>query len=250
MTSSNGSVQAAIDSLIADFNDHPDLPEVVFVVGEQYYNDGFRRENEGRATGTENHFIKAITVWERIITELPPNATYTLRAYIYAAACYRRLGKYEKAIEYYQKVVDSWPEHEYADYAQYFIGEYYEKSGNDDGPLSQEQANLLAEQAYKAVHEKYPGSTTAPIALLRLGRLHFRAAQWAEAASYFEQFLDAYPDHENVPRALYRLGSVYEKLGQVELAIQAYERFMDMADPNDCRLKTVQAKLEELEGQN
>ena len=29
--------QAGIGSLIADFNDHPGLPEVVFVVGEQYY---------------------------------------------------------------------------------------------------------------------------------------------------------------------------------------------------------------------
>ena len=98
----------------------------------------------------------------------------------------------------------------------------------------------MAEQAYNAVRENYPESTTAPIALLRAGNLHFRGEQWVEAALYFGQFLDEYPEHEKLLYALYKLGTVYEKLGDDDLAIGFYAVFTELADPDDSRLETVE----------
>ena len=109
---------------------------------------------------------------------------------------------------------------------------------------------MLAEQAYNAVRENYPASTIAPIALLRVGNLRFRGEQWAEAALYFEQFLDEYPEHEKRLYVLYRLGTVYERLGYDELAIGVYAVFIELAEPGDSWLETVKARLNILEGQN
>jgi len=86
----DAAAEAALDSLIADFNDHPDLPEAVFVVGEQYYNKACVMEDEGRRTEAKSYFRKTITVFERIIQELP--ATTTTYAYHLLADCYQRFG--------------------------------------------------------------------------------------------------------------------------------------------------------------
>jgi len=70
--------QAALELLITDFNDHPDLPEAVFVVGEQYYSEAYRLENEGYYEQAKEYFRKAIVIFERIIQEFPgsTNAGY------------------------------------------------------------------------------------------------------------------------------------------------------------------------------
>jgi len=55
--------QAALELLITDFNDHPDLPEAVFVVGEQYYSEAYRLENEGYYEQAKEYFRKAIVIF-------------------------------------------------------------------------------------------------------------------------------------------------------------------------------------------
>ena len=64
-------VQAIIDSLIADFNDHPDLPGTLFSLGEEYYKKAYRLENEGHYEQAKEYFQKAIVALERIIREFP-----------------------------------------------------------------------------------------------------------------------------------------------------------------------------------
>lgn len=127
--------QADVDWLIADFNDHPDLPEAVFVIGEQYYNEAFRCENEGLDEQAEDSFRKTIAIWERIITDLPASAPYTARAYYFSAVCYRFLGEYENAIEYYQEIVDNWPLCPYGWDAKFMIGHCSEELSKS-GPIS------------------------------------------------------------------------------------------------------------------
>ncbi len=120
-------VESAIDSLIADFNDHPDLPEAVFVVGEQYYykvyySDSFCKKSEDLDPEARENFTKALTIWERIITELPESEpTVSAHAYYFSAVCYRHLGKYEKPIEYCSKIVDNWPDYRYIWHAKSMI---------------------------------------------------------------------------------------------------------------------------------
>jgi len=199
-----------IDILIADFNDNPELPTAIFMLGEEYYNLAFRHENEGRDTEAKEHFRKALAIWERIVTELPESdATATAHAYYFSAGCYRKLGKYEKAVEHFQTVVDTWPNYQYAWSAQCLIGECYEKL-RDSGAISEAEANPLIEQAYQAVIEKYPDCSLVGHACLKLGDMYLQKGSRDEAVACLELFLaKAHPDDPRREMVKAR----FEKLG-------------------------------------
>jgi len=147
--------EAAIDALISHFSDHPDLPEVVFVIGEEYYNKAFEYENEGFEPEARDNFTKAIAVWERIIEEFPVNTPYTPHSYYFSAVCYRRLAQYQKAIEYYQEIVDNWANYQSAWSAQFLVADNYERLIDPDGvPDPQIVAQIKA--ACEQVLHKYP----------------------------------------------------------------------------------------------
>jgi len=205
----DANVPADINELISDYNDNPAFPELVFVIGEQYYNKALSYKKNNLEPEMKENFEKTIAVWERVITDLPKSAAYTPRFYFISAVIYsQELNEYLKGIDYYQKVVDNWPSYEFAWNAQYFVGMYYEKLRNSGGIPKTEAAPKI-EQAYQAVLEKYPESKSAPSAALKLGHLNLKRGQRAEAVIY-------------------------------------YEIFLATASPNDPRKESVEARLEEL----
>jgi len=239
----DANAQAALDRLIADFSEHPSLPREIFDgIGQAYY--GEARQGKG-----DEYYRKAIAVWERIIKELP-SSPITPQSYYAAAVCYsQELGEYQKGIEYYQAIVDNWPNYEYAWHAQFFVGKYYEKLRNSDA-VPESEANPKIEQAYQAVIEKYPNSKSGPYAALKLGQMSFQKGRWVEAAMYFELLLQKYPEDKRHSYVLYYLGQTYEKMGQLAPAIAVYRQFINTADPTEPRIEGVKAKIEELGGYN
>jgi tetratricopeptide (TPR) repeat protein len=201
---------AAVDRLAADFKDVWNVASAVFVIGEAYYNRAISPENEGLGSEAKPHFTKAVAVWQRIITELPADPTCAAHSHYFSAACYRRLGDHENAIEHFQKVVNDWPEYQYAWSAQCLIGECYEKL-RDSGRLSEAEANPKIGLAYQAVIEKYGDCCLFGHACLKLARL-------------------------------------YEKMANLDLSAEMYRIFAETAEPDDPRLKYVQARLEKLKG--
>ena len=238
---------AAIDNLINDFNNCPDLPMAVSLIGENYYAKGLRMQNEGLKTLAAENYEKSIIVREKIIQQLP-FSELTPRAYYFAGVLYSHyLEQYEKGIEYFQKVVDNWPDYQFAWNAQFFIGLYYEILRNS-GAISELEANPKIEEAYQAVVEKYPYSEPAGHVALKLGWMYFKEEQWHQAIKYFEFFIDKFPDQ--LGTVVWPLGQSYEKTGQTETAIDFYRAFIELSDPCDPQVKTVKARLETLEGQN
>jgi len=124
---------------------------------------------------------------------------------------YRRIGEYEKALNYYQQVVDNWPDYQYAWSAQCLVGSCYKRL-RDLGKLPESVANPKIEQAYKAVLEKYPDSESAPSAALKLARMNFESGRRVETVMY-------------------------------------YEIFLAIADPGGTRIKNVKVFLEQLKGE-
>ena len=163
------------------------------------------------------------------------------------------LGQYAEGIEYYQHIVDNWPEYEFAWHAQYFVGMYYERLLRAGG-ITKSEADPLIEQAYQAVIEKYPDCSLAGHACLKLARPNFEKGRWAEAAMYFEVFLQLWqrnPEGQRPNRVLsvmYNLGRAYEKMSAFKLAAQVYGELIKIADPTDPRIERVKARLQELEG--
>jgi len=238
----------AIDELIADFNDHSDLPEATFLIGEEYYNKAVEFEKKGLGEQASENFTKALAIWERITMELPPEALFTQHAWYFTGVCYRRhLGDNEKALEYYQKVTDKWPEYQYAWSAQYMVAECY-KDLIKSGQLQESEAEAKIEQAYEAVIEKYPNCSLVDNACLRLAGLNFKNERWATAAEYFELYLEAYSDDRRQQNILLNLGFAYEKMGELATAAEVYGQFIEIAGPDDCRVKNLQKRIEKLKG--
>lgn len=154
-------VLADVDMLIADYSDNPRLPLSVFVIGEEYYNKAFRYEKEGLEAEARDSFKKALIVWERIITQLPESQSIGLKhAYYSSADCHQRLGEYEKAIEYYRKIVASWPNYKYAWDVLFRVGRNYEDL-KESGIISKSEADTKIKAAYEQLLKKYPDCKAA-----------------------------------------------------------------------------------------
>jgi tetratricopeptide (TPR) repeat protein len=150
----DAAAQQALDSLIADFNDNPALPEAIFVIGEQYYNWAFQCEKAGLSAKAKDKFQKAIEVWEIIIQKLAPSGT-TADTYYFSAACYSSLDHHEQAIEYYQKVVSDWPDYERAWNAQFMIARCFDILARS-GSITKADAAPIIRQACDKLIINYP----------------------------------------------------------------------------------------------
>ena len=118
--------QSALNDLIADFNDHPDIVETVLTVGEEYAEKAYQYEDRGDTEKTREYAQRAIEVCKKIITDFPP-CDLTAQAYFSAATFYKMLGEFDKAIQYSRKTLDQWPDFRSAWQAQYMIGLCYEQ---------------------------------------------------------------------------------------------------------------------------
>jgi len=179
--------QGLYEKLRRDCSRFPRFSEAVALIGQGYYQRARTERALGRAEYAES-YRKAIAVWEGITREMPESAI-TPQACYHAAVVYgQELGQYDKALDYYQRVAESWPDFEFAWHAQFFIGDCYQKL-KKAGAIPADQADAQMVEAYRAVIEKYPDCRSAPNAALRLGQLFYARAQWMEAAKSLEWFL-------------------------------------------------------------
>jgi len=117
VTDDYDAVHALIDSLLADFGEHPGLAGAILRTGQEYYGQAHWYANQGLDAEAQDYYFKAIVLWERIITELPPSA-FSATTCHFLAVSYRELGECQKVIDYATKLVDTWPAYEYAWHAQ------------------------------------------------------------------------------------------------------------------------------------
>jgi tetratricopeptide (TPR) repeat protein len=166
----NGNEDAAnkaIDNIISEFKEHPEMPKGIFYIGEQYREQALserRQAGHGKDLNAKSiaYFKKALAVWERIIKELPPSIT-TAQAYHLSAESYRYLGQHEKAIEYYNKILDNWPEYGYPGQIQFMVGHTYEYL-KKTGAIPASEADPKIKAAYERIIQEYPDCKAVPAA--------------------------------------------------------------------------------------
>ncbi len=233
--------EALFQEILSKYANHPKFGEALSTIGLSYYERTRRRQGGDRAAHVED-YRKAIEMWERIIRDLPPS-DITPQAYYHSAVVYsQELGEYAKGIEYYQKVVDNWPDYAYAWHAQSLIGKYLQKL-KSSGQLSEAEANPRIKQAYNALIQKYPDSNSVPAIALNLGRMELRKGQGAEVIRDLETFLER--ENGRAPKsvvrgALHDLSQAYEWAHEPDRAAQARRMVQEMerADPEFCKVQS------------
>jgi tol-pal system protein YbgF len=113
----------------------------------------------------------------------PPSAADEKAAYDKAFQALKEL-RYADAAEEFQSFLERYPDSEYADNAQYWLGESYYVTRNYD----------IALTAFQDLLDRFPDSTKAPDALLKVGYTHYELEQWDSARTTLTQVQERYPD--------------------------------------------------------
>ncbi len=92
--------------------------------------------------------------------------------------------RYADAAEEFQSFVEKYPDSEYADNAQYWLGESYYVTRNYD----------IALVAFQRLMDRFPDSPKVPDALLKVGYTYYELKQWDSALSALTQVQKNYPD--------------------------------------------------------
>jgi tol-pal system protein YbgF len=92
--------------------------------------------------------------------------------------------RYADAAEEFQAFLTRYPNSEYSDNAQYWLGESYYVTRNYD----------LALGAFQDLLDTFPESPKAPDALLKIGYTHYELEQWDSARSALTQVQEKYPE--------------------------------------------------------
>jgi len=92
--------------------------------------------------------------------------------------------KYADAASQFQSFLRAYPNSEYADNAQYWLGESYYVTRNYD----------IALEAFQGLLNKYPDSPKVADALLKIGYTHYELKQWDQARAALTQVQEQYPD--------------------------------------------------------
>lgn len=92
--------------------------------------------------------------------------------------------RYADAATGFSDFLDRYPGSEYADNAQYWLGESYYVTRNYE----------LALDAFAALQDKYPDSPKLPDSLLKVGYTHYELKQWDQARAALTQVQELYPN--------------------------------------------------------
>ncbi len=92
--------------------------------------------------------------------------------------------KYAAAAEQFLNFVGQYPNSEYADNAQYWLGESYYVTRNYD----------IALEAFQGLLSDYPDSPKIADGLLKIGYTHYELKQWDQARAALVQVQEQYPD--------------------------------------------------------
>lgn len=113
----------------------------------------------------------------------PVSAAEEKAAYDQAFQALKEL-RYADAAEEFRSFLDRYPNSEYADNAQYWLGESYYVTRNYD----------IALTAFQDLLDRFPDSPKAPDALLKVGYTHYELEQWDSARAALTQVQELYPD--------------------------------------------------------
>ena len=92
--------------------------------------------------------------------------------------------KYANAAEHFQAFLGRYPNSEFSDNAQYWLGESYYVTRNYD----------IALEAFQALLSTYPDSPKVADGLLKIGYTHYELKQWDQARAALIQVQEQYPD--------------------------------------------------------
>lgn len=199
---------ADLDVILTKFSDPKVVSEAYNAKGDVYYAIGdydnaiyyySRKENinseyamahKGQAYIKLGRIEKALDVYEDFLKfyKLSPYTSFVKKAYLTTAYNYAfnqyKQNSYNKAVEYFQKIIDLFPDNPKVENAYYWIGECYYDQKNYASAI----------ESFSDVLENRTSAAKDPDALLKLGLCYFEQDDFYKALKYFNNIMDNYPN--------------------------------------------------------
>jgi tetratricopeptide (TPR) repeat protein len=188
----SGDVNSAytlVDEFIADFKQNPYAGDCLGRIVIGCYKRAAELTTQKQTEKTNQYREVSANIWERMQKDNLQIVTDLAYLYFYVGANYLELKRWDAAIENFQKLLDDWPDFEYACTVQAAIGGSYEVL-RDEGGVPKEAVNPLIEQAYKAILANYPGCYETKEVSFRLAGMMLDKGDKAGAIKYYQKFLE------------------------------------------------------------
>jgi len=237
--------ESAVDKMVVDFADHPDLPETLYWIA-----DRFRWSN--------NHFEDAKQVYQQLV-QMYPDSPWFDKAQLGIS----RVGvlslivaeDYNQADMALDEMIADFNGHPLLTEAVFLIGdEYYNEAFDNRDESSKEQSDeikgkfLKAAKVYEKIIDEMPESIPyTPDAWYLSGVCFYynepNYDNYQKAIDCFENLVDKWPDNQHAASALGLTGVCYDKLqmkGLVKgeeaapLSESAYKTLIDQYFDSDC----------------
>ena len=209
--------EAAIDRLIADYNDHPNIAKALSQIAEEYL--------------YAKNYQRAIELWELTETDYAKYAFPSKDEVPYLlATCYKRLQEYDRAIEYYEQMLQRYPRNKFAYRVPYRLGMIYMREKDD---------YETAVYWYAKQNELYDNELLGSRALRHQGSIYAHKLEDYESAKQcFEKYLADYPNGASIWGMTCNLARCHEKLGNPKEAVRFYRQALGTTTEPDLIDKT------------
>jgi TolA-binding protein len=245
---------AAYQALAANYPDSPEAQEAQFQIVQCYYNKGDIRgayqqfvsfktayPSDDRVKGIAEMLLSAYQnqgAGNLHSTELSEIMRYAQGSTTAASILWERGASlfnkkdYVSAQKYFQRIMLSYPNDEYASQAYFYNAECYFFVNNMEEAAS----------AYKSFYINYPNDKMVPQAMFQVGVCFFNKKDYDKSADAFNEFLKRYQQHPLAKDAAINVALCYKKAFKLDDAIHAYQNYL-LLFPNDPKTAFVQLQV-------
>jgi tetratricopeptide (TPR) repeat protein len=239
----NTKFQDTLNIILSQYGQEKNYYHSMYVIGEECY---FKAETLRKETNTDQSkalSMKALQIWEPLVAQAPNGDN--LSDLLYCIGCgYAQLQEYEKAIPYYEQVVQQWPDSDPGRIALTLIEKYLSRVTSEESNYIEQKQQQL-ESSYLTIIERYPNSKCAPESLYKLGERCFKQERYSESIQYFLRFIEKMPNDNRIPTALSAVGEAYEKTGDMAKAKEVYSKLLQQIKSGSV-YEEIQQKLQSL----
>lgn len=239
---SKGSVEGYIHEEIITGENRPLEGALVSITGSSNTaltdTDGYFRIDEvsigsRTLTITKEGYItyKRLSIWiiEEEITLIDNGNPIVVRAvddkYLFdGGIIYYDLSEYTNALTAFQQLITNYPNSEYANDAQYYIGYINEKK------LGYYIQALLE---YQELINNYPDSSYIDDAQLGIGNCYYATKDYSHAIEAYQKLIDDYPESSLLALSQYSIAQSYRKLANYEQAILEFTKVIENYPESD-----------------
>ena len=162
-------------------------------------------------------YNNAITTFQQLINDYPDSEYADDAQYYIGSINEKKLGYYIQALLEYQKLIDNYPNSEFADDAQLGTGNCYYATKDYSHAI----------EAYQKIIDNYSQSNIAPLAQYSIGQSYRKLANYAQAILEFTKTIENYSESEYAAPAQYYLASSYYDAQDYNQAILEFQITID-----------------------